>query len=396
MRRARIPAHRRALSSAAIAVALSLVVVDVAAAVEAPPVAPSSATPVEVRHQVRKGETLSLIARRNGVTVSALVAANGITNVNRIVVGQWLVIPTASGPAPALVTTPNPSELVPVPVAVAPVPEVMPGATPGAGELSYVLRRGDSLFTVARRFKVTVAVLAATNRITNPNRVLAGTRLVIPSPAVPSPTVSAPAGTSASGTLTAMPTTIAPLPATDPSITVAPTAASTSTASTSTAVPAGSLTAAAMAPWLSADQLARLPQGLHTYPERLALLPSFDRWAAENGIAPDLLKALAWMESGWQQTVVSSSGAIGVGQLLPATAAWVAGFLIRAPLDPFVADDNVRMSARFLAHLLTLTNGDVNLAVAGYYQGLTSIRRSGMKATTAAYVNVVLALRARF
>lgn len=383
MRRARIPAHRRALSSAAIAVALSLVVVDVAAAVEAPPVAPSSATPVEVRHQVRKGETLSLIARRNGVTVSALVAANGITNVNRIVVGQWLVIPTASGPAPALVTTPKPSELVPVPVAVAPVPEVMPGATPGAGELSYVLRRGDSLFTVARRFNVTVAVLAATNRIANPNRVLAGTRLLIPSPAAPAP----------AGTLTAVPTTIASLPATDPSITVAPT---TSAASTSAAGPAGSLTAAAMAPWLSADQLARLPQGLHTYPERLALLPSFDRWAAENGIAPDLLKALAWMESGWQQTVVSSSGAIGVGQLLPATAAWVAGFLIRAPLDPFVADDNVRMSARFLAHLLTLTNGDVNLAVAGYYQGLTSIRRSGMKATTAAYVNVVLALRARF
>ncbi len=360
---------------------LSLIAVDVAAAVEAPPVAPSSATPVEVRHQVRKGESLSLIARRNGVTVSALAAANGITNVNRIVVGQWLVIPAAGGPAAALVNTPTPPELVPVPVAVAPVPEVVPGATPGPGELSYVLRRGDSLFTVARRFKVTVAVLAATNRIANPNRVLAGTRLVIPSPAVP-----APAGTSA-----ATPTTIAAPPATDPSMIVAPAAAPTSPS-----VPAGGLTAAAMAPWLSADQLARLPQGLHTYPERLALLPSFDRWAAEYGVAPDLLKALAWMESGWQQTVVSSSGAVGVGQLLPATAAWVAGFLIGAPLDPFVADDNVRMSARFLAHLLTLTTGDVNLAVAGYYQGLTSIRREGMKATTAAYVNVVLALRARF
>ena len=381
MRRARNSAYRRALSSVAIAVGLSLIAVDVAAAVEAPPVAPSSATPVEVRHQVRKGESLSLIARRNGVTVSALAAANGITNVNRIVVGQWLVIPAAGGPAAALVNTPTPPELVPVPVAVAPVLEVVPGATPGPGELSYVLRRGDSLFTVARRFKVTVAVLAATNRIANPNRVLAGTRLVIPSPAVP-----APAGTSA-----ATPTTIAPPPATDPSMIVAPAAAPTSPS-----VPAGGLTAAAMAPWLSADQLARLPQGLHTYPERLALLPSFDRWAAEYGVAPDLLKALAWMESGWQQTVVSSSGAVGVGQLLPATAAWVAGFLIRAPLDPFVADDNVRMSARFLAHLLTLTTGDVNLAVAGYYQGLTSIRREGMKATTAAYVNVVLALRARF
>lgn len=381
MRRARNSAYRRALSSVAIAVGLSLIAVDVAAAVEAPPVAPSSATPVEVRHQVRKGESLSLIARRNGVTVSALAAANGITNVNRIVVGQWLVIPAAGGPAAALVNTPTPPELVPVPVAVAPVPEVVPGATPGPGELSYVLRRGDSLFTVARRFKVTVAVLAATNRIANPNRVLAGTRLVIPSPAVPAP----------AGTSDATPTTIAPPPATDPSMIVAPAATPTSPS-----VPAGGLTAAAMAPWLAADQLARLPQGLHTYPERLALLPSFDRWAAEYGVAPDLLKALAWMESGWQQTVVSSSGAVGVGQLLPATAAWVAGFLIRAPLDPFVADDNVRMSARFLAHLLTLTTGDVNLAVAGYYQGLTSIRREGMKATTAAYVNVVLALRARF
>lgn len=381
MRRARNSAYRRALSSVAIAVGLSLIAVDVAAAVEAPPGAPSSAIPVEVRHQVRKGESLSLIARRNGVTVSALAAANGITNVNRIVVGQWLVIPAAGGPAAALVNTPTPPELVPVPVAVAPVPEVVPGATPGPGELSYVLRRGDSLFTVARRFKVTVAVLAATNRIANPNRVLAGTRLVIPSPAVPAP----------AGTSDATPTTIAPPPATDPSMIVAPAATPTSPS-----VPAGGLTAAAMAPWLSADQLARLPQGLHTYPERLALLPSFDRWAAEYGVAPDLLKALAWMESGWQQTVVSSSGAVGVGQLLPATAAWVAGFLIRAPLDPFVADDNVRMSARFLAHLLTLTTGDVNLAVAGYYQGLTSIRREGMKATTAAYVNVVLALRARF
>jgi LysM repeat protein len=278
------------------------VAIDVAAAVEGAPVAPATGT-VEVRYQVRKGESLSLIARRNGVTVSALAAANGIANVNRILVGQWLVIPTAGAPAPAL-ASPIPAEPVPggVPVAVTPVPDAMSGATPGAGELSYVLRRGDSLFSVARRFKVTVAVLAATNRISNPNRVLAGTRLLIPSAAVPA----------ATGTSAATPTTIATTPAADPSITVPPAAASTSAAA-----PAGGLTAAAAAPWLSADQLARLPQGLHTYPERLALLPSFDRWAAEYGVAPDLLKALAWMESGWQQSVVSSSGAISVGGGLP-------------------------------------------------------------------------------
>ncbi len=154
--------------------------------------------------------------------------------------------------------------------------------------------------------------------------------------------------------------------------------------------------AIAAAPTLTPEQLARLPKELLNLPDRLALIPSFERWAAEYAVSPSLLKALAWMESGWQATVVSPSGAIGIGQLLPSTAGFVAGVLIGAPLDPYVADDNIRMSARFLAHLLSLTNGDVNMALAGYYQGLTSVRRDGMKATTAAYVNVVLVLQARF
>jgi soluble lytic murein transglycosylase-like protein len=164
-------------------------------------------------------------------------------------------------------------------------------------------------------------------------------------------------------------------------------------ATTTSTVPAPAIAAT---PTLTADQLARLPAALLSFPDRLALMPSFDRWAAEYGVPPSLLKALAWMESGWQAGVISPSGAIGIGQLLPATAAFVAGMLIGVPLDPYVADDNIRMSARFLAHLLNLTNGDVNTALAGYYQGLTSVRRDGMKATTAAYVNVILALQARF
>ncbi len=174
---------------------------------------------------------------------------------------------------------------------------------------------------------------------------------------------------------------------------VAATAPSTGETSTTATVPAAAIAAA---PTLTADQLARLPAALLSFPDRLALVPLFDQWAAEYGVSPSLLKALAWMESGWQASVVSPSGAIGIGQLLPDTAAFVAGTLIGVPLDPYVADDNIRMSARFLAQLLNLTNGDVNMALAGYYQGLTSVRRDGMKATTAAYVNVILALQARF
>ncbi|MBX7234758.1 MAG: L,D-transpeptidase family protein [Caldilineales bacterium] len=55
-------------------------------------------------HIVRRGETLSGIARRFGVSVQALAAANGIGNINRIRLGQRLVIPgrgAAPAPAPA-------------------------------------------------------------------------------------------------------------------------------------------------------------------------------------------------------------------------------------------------------------------------------------------------------
>jgi len=60
-------------------------------------------------HIVRRGETLTQIARRYGVSVRALAAANGIANVNRIYVGQRLVIPAAGGPAPAAPAVPAPA-----------------------------------------------------------------------------------------------------------------------------------------------------------------------------------------------------------------------------------------------------------------------------------------------
>jgi hypothetical protein len=50
----------------------------------------------------------------------------------------------------------------------------------------------------------------------------------------------------------------------------------------------------------------------------------------------------------------------------------------------------------YLARLLRETNGDVRLAAAGYYQGLSSVRARGMFDDTRKYVDNVLALRARF
>ncbi len=108
---------------------------------------------------------------------------------------------------------------------------------------------------------------------------------------------------------------------------------------------------------------ANLPARLRAHPDRLALAPRFDYWANRYSVPPDLLKALAWYESGWQNSVVSSTGAVGVGQLEPWTSDFVADVLLKNPsLTPQKVDDNIRMSARFLRFLLDQTGGAAGLA----------------------------------
>jgi soluble lytic murein transglycosylase-like protein len=132
------------------------------------------------------------------------------------------------------------------------------------------------------------------------------------------------------------------------------------------------------------------------YPDRLVLMPLFDSAAREFGVPANLLKAVAWQESGWQNHKVSPVNARGIGQLTPATVAFINDRLLRARLDPGRADHNVRMSARYLAYLLAHGKGDAGFALSAYYQGLGSLRREGPKPHTHAYVAAVLALSRRF
>jgi soluble lytic murein transglycosylase-like protein len=109
---------------------------------------------------------------------------------------------------------------------------------------------------------------------------------------------------------------------------------------------------------------------------------------------PALALAVSYNESGWQQNVVSSVGAIGVMQVMPTTGAWVAKYLVKRPLNLRKVEDNVVAGVQYLAMLLRLAKTDQ--AIAGYYQGLTSVRQRGMYDDTKAYVKNILALRRRF
>ena len=148
---------------------------------------------------------------------------------------------------------------------------------------------------------------------------------------------------------------------------------------------------------LSVPEPSGFPLALRRSPDRLALIPYFQRWAAANGLPVDLLMAMTWVESGWQNSVVSPKGAVGIGQLMPVTAEFIRTELIGQPgLDPRVPEHNIRISARYLRWLLLRAHGDARLALASYYQGPHSVETTGVRGGTVLYVDAVLALRKRF
>jgi LysM repeat protein len=112
-----------------------------------PPVTPEAPEPLY--HVVQSGETLRSIADRYEVTVDAIMEANGITNANRIYVGQRLTISGGVEPAEP-------------------------------GQRTHVVQPGETLSQIARRYGVTMSALQATNAIGNPDSIYVGQRLTIP------------------------------------------------------------------------------------------------------------------------------------------------------------------------------------------------------------------------
>ncbi len=113
-----------------------------------------------ITYIVQPGDTLLVIAQRFGTTVGAIVEANNIPDPNLIFVGQVLQIPVPGAPP---VVTPRP-----------PTVEVPTGFR------LYIVQPGDGLAAIAARFGTTVQVLAALNRIANPDLIIVGQVLLVP------------------------------------------------------------------------------------------------------------------------------------------------------------------------------------------------------------------------
>lgn len=307
---------------------------------------------------VRTGDTLSSIATRYHVSLSALARANGIRNINFIPAGRVLTIPadiqtyfvqahtfyyrvrwgdTLLGITAryhldlATIRSLNP-QLGSYPLAGQLLKLCGPcssgssmsyrssgsaGSTPSASSgVTYIVQPGDTISSIARNYGIAPSALVTANHIWNPNHIVVGTRLSIPRS------------------------------------------------------------------WMSA----------------------YDPWSARSlivsyarqyGLSPSLPLAIAWQESGFNQNMISRTGAVGVMQVEPYTAQHISTLTGRS-YNLYNVDDNVHAGVYWLGNLLSYYGGNERLAVAAYYQGTRSLDSQGFFNDTVQYVNNVEALKSNF
>ena len=121
------------------------------------------------RHVVRRGDTLSTISRRYGVSVAALREANGL-NSSTIHPGQSVLIPgtLVAGVAPATESRSDITNLLPE------------RQTAARTSKSYSVRSGETLWAIARHHGVTVPELSAANNLSSQTPLRTGMKLTIP------------------------------------------------------------------------------------------------------------------------------------------------------------------------------------------------------------------------
>ena len=145
------------------------------------PAAPApTATAAPTTYTVVARDTLSGIASRFGTTTRNLMSLNGITNANRLRIGQVLTIVGAAAPAAPAPAAPAPATPAPAPAAPAPN---------ASGTTSYTVVARDTLSGIASRFGTTTRNLMSLNAITNANSIRIGQIITVSG----TPTAAAPA-----------------------------------------------------------------------------------------------------------------------------------------------------------------------------------------------------------
>ena len=89
----------------------------------------------------------------------------------------------------------------------------------------------------------------------------------------------------------------------------------------------------------------------------------------KHGVYPYLVMGLAWHESGWQASAVSSAGAVGIMQVMPATAAADGPKLLNRTVNLYDPGDNIDLGTAILKQNLDHWGNDIAKALCAYYAG---------------------------
>lgn len=109
------------------------------------------------------------------------------------------------------------------------------------------------------------------------------------------------------------------------------------------------------------------PLNVRKYAEQCA-----DYYARQYDVPTALVRAIIQVESGWQPGAMSSKGAAGLMQLMPATAQQFGA------VHPFYIHENVRGGVAYLAELMKLFRGDLRLVTAAYAAGEQPVLSHGL------------------
>jgi LysM repeat protein len=279
-------------------------------------------------YKVKDGDTLSQIASRYGTSVKTLVALNNLPgNGNAIYAGEVLKVPGKGSTTAA-----------------------HPAKRSQLGRVTYVVKPGDTISKIAKRYKCSQANLLAANKLRTSDRIYAGKPLQVPVKIRPK---AKPPAKNTNNTF------------------------------------AGRTYADHVVAKANRNRTILKNRKLPTRSQLRSLIVSTSK---RYGVDPELALAVSWQESGWKQRVVSPANAVGAMQVIPSTGRF-ASSIVGRELDLLKPQDNVTAGVVLLDRLTGAARLDI--AVAGYYQGLGGVKKNGMYPDTKLYVKNVLRIKAQ-
>ncbi len=281
---------------------------------------------------MRSGDTLSGIAARNGLSLSTLLRANGLSSTSTIYPGQKLKL---SGSGSSSSTTGSTAT----------------GTTQAAG--TYTVRSGDTLSGIAARNGLGLSALLRANGLSSTAIIHPGQKLKLSGTAAPA-TAGAPDDL--------VPNTFLHYTYPDHIVRDANT-----------------------------NKRALLAAGVPSRSQMQAIVADTAR---RMGVDPALALAHAFTESSFNHASVSPANAIGTMQVIPSSGEW-ASDLVGRKLNLLDPHDNVVAGVAIIRQLQR-TAGSLDVGIAAYYQGLGGVKRNGMKPDTRDYVAKVKKYMRRF